>query len=579
MNPIDDETKVDSAPHGVTSAWVDDQTWKTSWETLDELKGGGQGEAFRARRISDGKIGFLKIIKSKKDTERRARFFREAMAYDSFGIAGIPKLIASNAQLHAEGACTPFIVTEFIVGQTLREWRESLQAVSIEMAIKIVYQLLDILETCHAEGCVHRDIKPDNIILGEGSPERVWLLDFGISYHNLADIDFQTEHWQEVGNRFLRLPELSAGSRSKQDPRSDICFAGGILFYLLTGDHPDVLEDGEGLLPHQRAGALAKLQNAAHGRLSQLLAVFDSAFATRLANRFASVKAMREKIRSAMKDHPPGASAEENLDAIRALLDTSVNREVDAKVATFNGALREVQQVFYQVQHRVGSNISISQTGFAVSGERGQNTLFWTQQGSLDRILSVTCEVVSAGDELILRMSGETVYRTDFADPVYDQDFQRSVTDWLAARLYSALVDPNALPHEADAFQETKPLSSLETAAIEARHRGCSILAFVYDPTQPERGKLGWALNYFLQNRRTRDLMSGNFVTALVPLSAITAISDILVQQSMEESRWVVLDQQLHPVEQQVIYANPQEAERIMKELVVRYPTDSKPSK
>lgn len=576
MKPTDNETKVDSAAHGVTSVWIEDRTWKTNWETLDELKGGGQGEAFRARRISDGKIGFLKIIKSKNDAERRARFFREATAYDSFGIAGIPRLIASNAHRHADRTFTPFVVTEFIVGCTLREWRESQQAVSIEVATTIAYQLLGILEACHAQGCVHRDVKPDNIILGNRSPERVWLLDFGISYHNLADIDFQTEHWQEVGNRFLRLPELSAGSRSKQDPRSDICFAAGILFYLLTGDHPDVLEDGEGRLPHQRADALAKLREAAPRRLAQLLAVFDSAFANRLVNRFASVQMMREQIGKMMKDHPPGASAEENLDAIRALLDTSVSRQAAEKVEKFSTALREAQRVFNQVQQGLGSNLVTNQTKWDVTADRGKNTLFWTRQGSIDRILSVTYEVVSAGEKLLLRMSGETVYRTDFASPAYGQEFQSSVTTWLAARLHSALVDPSALPHEADAFQEIKPFGSLEAAASEARRRGCSILAFVYDLTQPERGKLAWGLNAFLQNRRTRDLMSGNFVIALVPLSVITAISDILAQQSMEECRWVVLDQGLHPMEQQVVYANPQEAERIVGGLVDCYPAGSR---
>ena len=51
--------------------------------------------------------------------------------------------------------------------------------------------------------------------------------------------------------------------------------------------------------------------------------------------------------------------------------------------------------------------------------------------------------------------------------------------------------------------------------------------------------------------------MNGAFVTALVPLEAIVAISDILNQQSMEQARWVVLDQQLLPLEQAVIQANP----------------------
>lgn len=560
------------------SSWVDDKKWKPPWDKTEELTGGGQGEAYRAQRSSDGKIGFLKIIKSKNDAERRARFFREATAYDSFGVDGIPRLIESNAHRHADDSIAPFIVTEFIKGPTLRSWRELQASVSIETAVTITLRLLDILQACHSQGCVHRDVKPDNIILEGGFPERLWLLDFGISYHDLADIDFQTEHWQEVGNRFLRLPELSAGSLSKQDPRSDICFAAGILFYLLTGDHPDVLEDGEGRLPHQRSSAMAKLQQAAPAQLSWLLAIFDEAFATRLVDRFATVQTMRDRIERMLHDQPTSSSANEDLAALREMLDTSVNRRLMTTIAKLTDGLRKVKDVFNQVQQSIGGNLSISQTGWNVTGENGQNTLFWTHHGSTDRILSVTYEFVPAGEELLLRMSRQTVYRTDFAQPDYGDGFESAVTKWLAARLRAVLSDPNALPSEADIFCEISPCGSLEEAATEAARRNLPILAFVFDPTQPERGKLRWSLGYFLENRRTRDIMNGAFVTALVPLSAINAISEILTQQSMERPRWLVLDQKLRPLEQQVIHANPQGAEIAVGELAKRYGTGTGPS-
>lgn len=554
-----------------SSSWVDCPTWSKHWEKLGTLVGGGQGEAYKARRLSDGKIGFLKIIKAKRDPERRARFFREATAYDSFGVEGIPRLIESNAHRHADGAFTPFIVTEFIVGSTLRSWREAQASVPVEIAVMTTWKLLDILQACHAEGCVHRDVKPDNIILEDGDPTRVWLLDFGISYHNLADVDFQTEDHQEVGNRFLRLPELSAGSMSKQDPRSDISFAAGILFYALTGDHPDVLEDGHGRLPHQRSVALAKLQCAAWRQLPRLLALFDEAFATRLVNRIPSVPAMHERLESIMHDQTTGASTEEDLAALRELLDTTANRRLNETIRKLSDALRQVQLVFNEVQQSIGGNLSISQSGWNVDGERGLNTLIWSQLGSRDRILSVTYEVAPAGEELLVRLAGENVYRTDLAEPVYGEAFQRAVQAWLAARLRTALSDPNALPPEADIFKEIWPVGTIEAAAIEADRRNLPILAFVYDPSQPARGKLDWSLSNFLQNRRTRDTMSGAFVTALVPLAEISAISDILNQKSMEQARWVVLDKHLLPLEQQVIHANAQEAERIVDELAKRY--------
>lgn len=554
-----------------STPWVNDPTWKEQWEKLETLAGGGQGEAYRARRRSDGKIGFLKTIKSRKDPERRARFFREATAYDSFGINGIPRLIESNAHHHADERFAPFIVAEFIGGSTLRSWREAQSTVSLDTAVTITSGLLAILQSCHANGCVHRDVKPDNIILEGNVPSRVWLLDFGISYHDLANTDFKTEDWQEVGNRFLRLPELSAGSVSKQDLRSDICFAAGILFYVLTGDHPDVLEDSDGRMPHQRSAAFAKLQQVASLHLPRLLALFDDAFATRLVNRVATTQAMRERMDRILHDQPAGGSADADLAALREMLDTTVNRRLTETITKFHEALRKVQQVFEEVQQSIGGSLSVTQGGWNVTGERGQNTLFWTRQGSSDRILTVTNEIVVTGEELLVKMSGETIYRTDRGKPDYDDSFHSSVQEWLAARLRAALTDPDALPPEADSFKENRPLGSLEAAAVEASRRNLPVLAFVYDPAQPERGKLRWSLDYFLQNRRTRDTMNGAFVTALVPLAAIAAISDILNQQSMEHARWVVLDQQLLPLEQAVIYANSQEAERIIGYLAQRY--------
>ncbi|MDR2196330.1 MAG: hypothetical protein LBE50_07120, partial [Gallionellaceae bacterium] len=79
------------------SPWVNDLTWKMRWNEIEKLGGGGQGEVYRVGRRLDGKIGLLKAIKSRNVAERRARFFREAAAYGSFNIDGIPKLIESNA--------------------------------------------------------------------------------------------------------------------------------------------------------------------------------------------------------------------------------------------------------------------------------------------------------------------------------------------------------------------------------------------------------------------------------------------------------------------------------------------------
>jgi serine/threonine-protein kinase len=168
-------------------------------------------------------------------------------------------------------------------------------------------------------------------------------------------------------------------------------------------------------------------------------------------------------------------------------------------------------------------------------------------------------------------MSGETVHRTLAADPKYDDEFRASVRKWLLARLRAPVSDPGALPPEADNFRELRPLAHLDEAADEARRVGRRILAFVYDPSQKERGRLQHGLSYFLQNQRTRDTIASAFVVALIPISQVRAISDVLNNRSMEESRWVIFDADRNALEQAVIYANPQEGERIALDLADRF--------
>jgi serine/threonine protein kinase len=552
-------------------AWVDCPKWRDRWVVIENLPGGGQGEAFRASRKVDGRIAFLKVIKGKSDPERRARFSREANAYDTFRVDGVPTLIESNAQRHRDAEVEPYIATEFIEGPTLRQWREKLTRVDLAVAVGTTRSLLRTLHGCHAAGCVHRDIKPDNIILTNADPDRAALLDFGLNFHDTSGISFQTEHGQEIGNRFLRLPELSAGSLLKQDPRSDLSFAAGILFYMLTGTHPDLLQDAEGRLPHQRRQSAAILNDLAGVRYARVASLFDSAFAPRIADRFTSANAMLANIDRMMADPDVGRSPDHDLAAILEVVDTEAGRRRLQTIKRLREALEQVQRVHRDVERSLNGAFGLLQTGLSVDGEVGRNTLLWQKAGSNDTVMSTTYEAREAGDEIVIRMAGETVFRTPIDLPSYGGDFQQTVRAWLLARIRAAVSDPDALPPESDNFGEFRPLARLVDAVDEACRTGRRILAFVYDPTQKERGRLQHGLSYFLQNRKTREAIHDAFVVALVPISQVAAKSNALQGLSMESSHWVVFDTNLTPLEQAVIYANPQEGERIALDLARRF--------
>jgi len=98
--------------------WTDCQKWRERREVIEQLPSGDQGDSFRVRRVIDGRIASLKTIRAKTDPERRARFFREASAYDTFHVDGAPCLIESNAHRHDNSEFERYLATEFVEGPT-----------------------------------------------------------------------------------------------------------------------------------------------------------------------------------------------------------------------------------------------------------------------------------------------------------------------------------------------------------------------------------------------------------------------------------------------------------------------------
>ncbi|CAN0606617.1 unnamed protein product, partial [Ectocarpus sp. 12 AP-2014] len=151
---------------------------------------------------------FLKQIKDYNNSERRRRFYIETIIYESIQIKGLPRIIETNTNLFKEKDIPLYYVSEFIEGKQLDDYIQ-LNTPNEEEIIVLFEQLLKILSDCHERNVIHRDIKPENIIVKDGE---IYLVDFGISYYPEAAIKNLTKVGIEIGNRFLRLPEHSAGS-------------------------------------------------------------------------------------------------------------------------------------------------------------------------------------------------------------------------------------------------------------------------------------------------------------------------------------------------------------------------------
>jgi serine/threonine-protein kinase len=266
-----------------------------------------------------------------------------------------------------------------------------------------------------------------------------------------------------------------------------------------------------------------------------------------------------------------GGSPEDDLAAIREVIDTDLERRKIESRQRYSDAITAIRAAFSALSTELGGSVVLGQTNHRIEPDFGATTYFWRRSGG-DVVLSTTCEAVEMGDELVIRLSSETVYRTPLSSPLLGDELRGVIRAWVLARLRGVLADPNALPVEAEYFGERKPFSRLADAAVAAAKIGKHILAVVYDPALPERGQLAYGLRTFLQNRKTRDTMDATFVTALVPLAQVREHTSILDGISMEESSWVVFDSALNAVEQRTIYANGSEGEKIMTGLADRFP-------
>ncbi|MGH9494147.1 MAG: protein kinase domain-containing protein [Candidatus Sulfotelmatobacter sp.] len=205
------------------------------YRIIEKIGAGAMGEVFRARDDRLGRDVAIKIIKasSSENPDHLRRFELEARAAAALNH---PNILAIY-DVGTDGA-TPYIVSELLEGQTLRQ-RLAPGPLSSREAIDFALQIAHGLTAAHERHITHRDLKPENLFIT--NDELVKILDFGVaklqprpgekrSIENLTTI---TKHGSVVGTVAYMSPEQLRGR--SVDHRSDIFSFGAILFEMLAG--------------------------------------------------------------------------------------------------------------------------------------------------------------------------------------------------------------------------------------------------------------------------------------------------------------------------------------------------------
>lgn len=265
---------------------------------------GGMGTVYEAVQRQTERLVALKMLNTPTlGQHAQERFAREVRILASLQHRGIAQIFEAGVADIGSGP-RPFFTMELILGSGLRS---ACAACTPESTLNLIAMVCDALDYAHSRGVIHRDLKPDNILVDQhGQPK---LLDFGIARPISAserDSLSPTIAGTLMGTVAYMSPEQIMGSASSASVRSDIYGLGVILFEMLTGSMPyDLrglsLPQAAHIICHQDPPMLGRIRSEYRGDIEVIVA---KVLAKDPEARYASAKELADDIRRFLGHHP-----------------------------------------------------------------------------------------------------------------------------------------------------------------------------------------------------------------------------------------------------------------------------------
>ena len=224
------------------------------YEILDKVGAGGMASVYRARHLAFNEVCAIKVVAGRlsDDEDFLRRFRNEAVVARRFQHPHAVRV--DDLDTTEDGR--PFIVMEYVEGPNLREVVRREGALGLRRALTIARQAASALSAAHQLGIIHRDIKPDNVLLtGTGAGESAKVLDFGIAkvkegFFGGGD-HVATRTGAVVGTPQYISPEQALGRRGDElDGRADLYSLGVVLYEMVTGRLPFESDTAMGIILH-----------------------------------------------------------------------------------------------------------------------------------------------------------------------------------------------------------------------------------------------------------------------------------------------------------------------------------------
>ncbi|MGB7346134.1 MAG: serine/threonine-protein kinase [Pirellulaceae bacterium] len=274
------------------------------YELISELGSGGMGVVYHARHKQLGRETALKVLRNDRQSgEDRMRFDREARLAASLSNPHSVMIYDYGRSEEGEAFC----VMEFLRGITLYEIVARSGHQQIGRVLLILRQICDALAEAHNLSLLHRDIKPQNVMLSLDPSVGDWavVFDFGLAKPLQTEAGtFQTAEMVWAGTPMYMAPERYR-EPGGMDPRSDIYSVGCIAYFLLTGRPPYMECDPETLFALVLSESPIAMETHRGEKVPQpVIELVDRCMAKRPDERFATVEELSAFVDQIRSDYP-----------------------------------------------------------------------------------------------------------------------------------------------------------------------------------------------------------------------------------------------------------------------------------